>query len=906
MFLGREAEAAEAFYRAGDLEMALQYASSETQLSFRAECLLSASRHVLNRDSEISDDEWSRAKEYLVQALSLFEVIGERLGKESAEAKLLLGHSAEAKLLLSEDLIMVTEAYTTFHELRNDIGQIMCLKVLLVEGDDFASSSKCMDYLQMLFDLVESLECAQNAFEKEQTRHVRSFYGLQATEEPHVYRVMPGQGARISRALPPAKALHASTLKEKQAHGYIISDLVLMAVGMVDAVRGRTVHVLRGNRMCEQYSSGLECKVSGCLHYVPSRDQRRDLTVAVMWLVQLNVLIATTLKRPFMGKIAASDRSILKDLDDKTPDELLQDFYEIMFPVDGHVSYSASGLVQEMRDNACMRRRVMRFTEECVWKRMEHKDRQANTDRLIMIHSVRLVCEPNPENMLGLLLREEKWFKVEEARKSRSAPRLGIHKTHDGGLIYFRKYIESAVHLYRKRDPVESFACLNMLLDFTARHPREPLLPSIANTAMLLEQQLVLAACLNLHFRDSAAVFLPESYLSAVDFRDVLHSSRGATGGLYDSVHRYSGRRLTTGRVDYLARLMCGCVAKNFDMFTDVFDSDDAIKSGACERVLILALVMLSNAGPSRPVSVASENLLRKRLAEVRCTDVSNFPARLAVALGEVTAAGCKRDVVIALGHLLESRDPNEPLRRCMWNRARGGLTALQVADVSDICDNRNYEPAVPTAVRQTSNPDVVNQGAAGEDPEDNPGTDLFSDAYMDQARMDQERLDEGIALHLAANDAPNLTVAPPPQRSMYDPLSDFIIDDTLCQFCYMVFTPGGNERIPHEMSVNHIEKQQQFDVYKTCFLEDIQPMLNEANAYLDTSILNAQLSEAVKLLLAAKKDVEDHRHWHKLGDMKEAAGALRACLGEAKVTMDRIQKEEQQVNTPITYFCVA
>ena len=897
MFLGRESEAAEAFYRAGDLEMALQYASAETRPSFRAECLLSASRHVMTRGGEISADEWYRAEIYLVEALSLFDDIGYRLGKESAEAKLLLAHSAEAKLLLgrvSEEAAMVTEAYATFHELRNHIGQIMCLKVLLGDENDHASCSQCLECLQMLFELVESLECAQNAFEKEQTRHVRSFYGLQATEETNVYRVMPGQGARIGLLLL-GKALHGSTLEEKQAHGYIISDLVRMAAAIVAAVRDKARNVLRGNRMCEQYSCGLHCEVPSCLHYVPSQDQRLDLTVAVMWLVQLNVLIATTLKRAFVGKIGARDARTLKGLESKTADELLQDFYEIMLPVDGHVSYGASKLVQEIRDNACMRRNMMRFTEECLWNRMEHKDRQANTDRLIMIHSVRLICEPNPENLIGLLLREEKWFKEEEARKSRSAPRLGIHKTHDGGLIYFRKYVESAVHLYRKCDPVESFACLNMLLDFTARRPREPLLPSIANTAMILEQQLVLAACLNLRFRDSSEVFLPESYLSAIDFRDILHSSRG-TSGLYDSVHRYSGRRLRTGRVDYLARLMCGCVEKNFDMFVDVFDSDDAIKSGACERVLILVLVMLSNAGPSRPISVVSENLLRKRLAEVRYTDVANFPGRLASAMAEVSSAECKRDVVIALGHLLESRDPNEPLRKCGWDRGWGGLTALQVSDVTDISDNRNYEPAVPTTSRHTSNTDVMNQGATEEDPEESPGTDLFSDDYMNQARMDQEQLDEGIAAHPAADDASDLAVTPQPQQLMSDPLAEFIIDDTLCQLCYLPFTPGGNERILHEVSVNHIEKQQLFDVYKTWFLADIQPMLNEANAYLDTSILNAQLSEAVQLLLVAKSTVELHRHWHKVGEMEQAAGTLRVCLGEAKVTMDRIRKEEQQV----------
>ena len=855
------------FYMAGDLEMALEYASPEAEPSFCAECLLSASRHdiVMNRDGEMSEDERRRTKKYLAEALRLF-VIAERLDKESTDAKRLLNSSAEAKLLLgglSKDGTIVMEAYATFSKLCNFIGQIMCMKVLLCHENDFASCAKCLDCLHMLFDLVESMECAQNALQEEQTRQVRSFYGLEATEEPHIYgleateephiygleateephmyRVMSGHGARISSLLP-TKALHLSTIEEKQAHGYIISDLVGMAADIVAAVRAKAGRVLSENRMCEQYSSGL---------------------VAVMNLVLLNELIATTLKRAFVGKIAPRDGRTLNGMENETPDELLQDFYEIMFPVDGHVPYIASKLVQMIRGNVRLRSQMMRFTEECVWERMKHKDRQANTDHLIMIHSVRLVCEPNPKNMINLLLREEKWFKEEEARKSLSVPRLGIHKTHDGGLIYFRKYVESAVHLYRKRDPVESFACLNMLLDFTASRPREPLLPSIASTAMLLEQQLVLAACLNLRFRDSPAVFLPESYLSAVDFRDVLHSSRGATGGLYDSVDQYPGPRLETKHVDYLVRLMCGCVAGNFDIFVDVFDSDDAIESGVCERVLILVLVMLSNAGPGRPVSVASENLLRKRLAKV-C--YKNYPGRLASAMEKVSVAKCKWDVVIALIRLLESRDKNEPLRKCVWIPEQG-LIGNQAADKSDICDNHDYESAIPTAVHQTSNVENVNQGAAEEDLEGNPGTDLFSEAYMNQARMDQEKLDEGIALLLlAANDASNLAVAQQPQQLMFGPLS-------------------------------------KFDTSMMWLLQDIQPMLNEVNAYLDSAIRTSQLSEALHRLTAAWTDVDRYRHSHKLGEMREAAGALRACLGEAKVTMDRIQKEEQQVNTPITYF---
>ena len=871
------------FYMAGDLEMALKYASPEAESSFRAEYLLSASRHdiVMNRDGEMSEDERRRTKDYLAEALRLFakrldkestdakrllnssadakrllnsSAEAKRLLNSSAEAKRLLNSSAEAKLLLgglSKDGTIVTEAYATFYELHNFIGQIMCMKVLLCQKNDFASCFNCLDCLHKLFDLVESIEsmeCAQNALQEQQTRQVRSFYGLEAAKEPHMYIVMSGHGARISSLLP-TKALHLSTIEEKQAHGYIISDLVGMAADIVAAVRAKARRVLSENRMCEQYSSGLQCEVSGCLHHLPTLKQRWDLILGGMYLVLLNVLIATTLK--------------LNGMENKTPDEVLQDFYEIMFPVDGHVPFVASQLVQIIRGNVRLRSQMIRFTEECVWKCMEHKDRQANTDRLIMIHSVRLVCEPNPENMINLLLREEKWFKEEEARKSRSVPRLGIHKTHDGGLIYFRIYVESAVHLYRKRDPVESFACLNMLLGFTARHPGEPLLPSIANTAMLLEQQLVLAACLNLRFGDSAAVFLPESYLSAVDFRDVLHSSRGTTGGLYDSVDQYAGLRLETKRVDYLVRLMCGCVVGNFDIFTDVFDSDDAIESGVCERVLILVLVMLSNAGLGRPVSVASENLLRKRLAEV-C--YKNYPGRLASAMEKVSVAKCKSDVVIALIRLLESRDKDEPLRKCVWI-PEGRLIGNQTAEKSDICDNHDYESAIPTAVHQTSNVENVNQGAAEEDLEGNPGTDLFFEAYMNQARMDQEKLDEGIALLLlAANDASILAVAPQPQQLMFGPLSEF-------------------------------------DKSMMWLLQDIQPMLNEVNAYLDSAIRTSQLSEALHRLTAAWTDVDRYRHSHKLGEMREAAGALRACLGEAKVTMDRIQKEEQQVNTPITYF---
>ncbi|KAI0224964.1 TPR and ankyrin repeat-containing protein 1 [Lamellibrachia satsuma] len=915
---GRASEAAEAFYEAGELEMALQYASAESQLSFRAECLLSASRHIMSHD-ESSDDEQCRAEKYLLEALSLFLIIGDRLRHDSAEAKLLLGRSAETKLLLgrlTNDSSKLTEAYTMFYELHNDIGQIMCTKDLLDQHalhDNDDSCSKCLRCLQMLFDLVAALECAKNALEKDQTQHVRQFYGLQDTDKRREYRLMHGQGARINACIPvKIRSMSTNTLEEKHAHDYIISDLVAMVPGIVSAVRGKATDAVSKNRSCEQYLSGLACDDCSRQHFVATQEQCKHLARAIMWLVQLDVLIAATLKCHFMGKLNLQDRKILKDLETKRPDKWLHEFYQVLFPIDGRVSDVTVEFVRSIRENTRVWYRIMDFTEEWLWKTLDHENRQANTDNLIMIHNIRLICQPNLENLNSLLLQEEKWYKE---HKSRSPPDLGIHKA--CGLIYFRKYIEGAMQLYRKRDPVEAFACLNMLLHFTARRPRAPLLPSIANAAMILEQQVILAACLCLHFRSGTAVLLPECYLSAVKFRDALHT-RKSTVGLYNIVHQYTGQWLGPGRVISLVEIMCGYINDGFDMIADVLGSDDLIKSGECERVLILVLVMLSNAGFNKPIPLKAENLLRERLAAVSFSDGLKIPSRLATALSEIKAASCKRDVVLALRHLLEKRDPKAPLRKCVWNRTWGGLTVQQVADVSAIDDDRMYKPYKCAPSQPPSNTDggVVAVGKTEDEPADGEDLekDFFTDECIQKAQTDQEQLDIESATPQEQDGATSQATTPELQRqsSAFDPFDYFVIDDTLCNVCYVKLapsvepvSPGGESlhpRLMHEESREHMEKQRQFDVYKQWVLEDVQPVLHNARSLSECDAppsalfeVHRKLHNAEQQLRSSRKYVEVHRCWNKLEEMAEAVRGLQECIYEAKSTIDRINVEQEQ-----------
>ena len=912
--------------------MALRYASAESQLSFRAECLLSASRHIMSHDKP-SDDKHCHAEKYLLEALSLFVVIGDRLRHDSAEAKLLLGRSAETKLLLgrlTNDSSKLTEAYTMFCQLHNDIGQIMCTKDLLDQHalhDNDDSCSKYLRCMQMLFDLVAALECAKNALEKDQTRHVRQFYGLQDTDKRREYRIMRGQGARINACMPARiRSMSANTLEEKHAHDYIISDLVAIVPGIVSAIREMERDAIGKNQSCEQYSSGLPCEDCSHQHFVATQEQRKHLARAILWLVQLDVLIAATLKRRFVGKLNLQDRKILTGLENKHPDKWLHKFYQVLFPIDGRVTDVTVELVRSIRENTCVRDKIMDFTEEWLWKTLDHENRQADTDRLIMIHNIRLICQPNPENLNSLLLQEEKWYKE---HKSRSPPDLGIHKARGVGLIYFRKYIDGAVQLYSKHDPVEAFACLNMLLHFTAKRPRAPLLPSIANAAMILEQQVIMAACLSLHFKSGTnSVLLPECYLSAVKFRDALHT-RKSTVGLCSVVHRYAGKRLGSGRVIFLARIMCGCISDGFDMIADVFDNDDLIKSGECERVLILVLVMLSNAGFNKPIPIEAENLLRERLAAVSFSDGLMIPSRLATALAEVKAASCKRDAVLALRHLLENRDPKSPLRKCVWNRTWGGLTVQQLADVSAIDDDHMYKPCKCAPSQPPSNTDggVVAVGKTEDEPADGEDweKDFFTDECVQQVQTDQEQLDIESATPQEQDGATSQAAAPELQRqfSAVDPFVDFVIDDTLCPVCYVQFapsaepvSPGGESlhpRFVHEESRVHIENQRQFDCYKKLFLDVVQPMLCDASAVLRLlfeckvqrpALLEVQLQNAVQQLHNSNKNIQNHRRWNRLEEMTEAIKALQERLRETKDTMDRIYMEQEQVRKPIGFSC--
>ena len=890
--------------------MALEYASAETQLSFRADCLLSASRHMMSRD-EPSDDERDRAEKYLLEALSLFVIIGDDLNHSGAEANQLLGRSAETKLLLGrlkKDSTMVAEAFETFHKLHNDIGQVTCTKTLLDQGalqDKDDSCIRCLRCLQMLFDLARALEFAGNALEKDQTLHVRTFYGLQDTDKRREYRIMRGQGARINACMPAkVRSTTGDTLEEKRAHEYIISDLVRMVPGIVNVIREKAKCVIGSNRPCERYSAGLECEDSqdnSCPHFVATRQQRKQVAQALLWMVQLDVLISSVLKPRFMDMV--NPRKMLRDLETKPRDRWLREFYQAMFPEDGRVSDGTVELVRNIRENAQLRDRIMRCTEEWLWKPLEHKDRQANTDCLIMVHNIRLMCQPNLESLVHLLPPEEKWFK-EHPRKSRPPPELGIHKK--SGLIYFRKYIDGMVFLYRKYDPVEAFASINKLLHFIAACPRAPLLPSFANAAMLLEQQVVLALCLNLHSRSGASGVLPECYLAAVNFRDGMCVQRGA-GGLYSIVQRYGGPRLTTGRLMTLPRVMCGRTDKSFDMF--IFDSDDQIGSGECERVLILALVMLSNAGVNKAIPIEAENMLRDRLAAVSFPTKLDVPRRVREALAEVQAAVCKRDVVRALKHLLERRDPKEPLRKCVWTR--GCLSMQQVSDVSDFDDDRRYKPCaqVPVQPLEEARPDLVTAEKTEDAPrgdaetEENWEDEFFTDECIEKAKTDQEQLAAEYSTLQVADGAS--AHAPPPklqhQVSTADPFADYVIDDTMCQVCYVAFAQDAepeNPRVLHEMSREHMVKQEQFESCKNWFMYAVQPRLQEASGILTTyqsaALLN--LEHAVMQLQNARKEVEVHRHWDRLQDMKGAARNLEHYLNEARGTVARMIEEEKQV----------
>ena len=668
---GRRDEAARLLRDSGKLEEAVKYSNDP---KFAADCLLAQARATMETED---------TPEILQRALEKYQQCRDTNGQ--AEASLMLGR-------LEKDFQRLQEAGRLFDKCKNCCGEAESVAELL-EATRYEPPKnyrqwltvRALERLLRLVTLLFRPAAKLTNAEQHETTRCEEHFGLFKTDVAHKKRFFCKCGGRFANVDPEFIKDNTSNteamIDTAEARQNIGRFLINFSVNLVTKIRRMLETTLSRNSVCRNLVEGIPCDNSSCAYqHQDSGEHFSNRFYALFHFMYLESVVESFT----MEMISNQQRQDASPLELKEFQEFrcCQHFYNFLFPSSGYREYHLTlQHVRSLRMTKAVSNRILQFAE-VSWKEIAEEKRRSDTDNFLKVSSCLQLIDSS-HLIVRYICEEEKDFQ-KKARKPTNPDQLAkngmvgplesghfesyLHWWEDGKKrLYVYGDVENAAHLIIRR-----------FLTLTAKRSRM-IYPSIANTVMILEHQLI--ACLALYSRlcteHRYPVCLPASYLTMVRFWDNFRPGvEKGTFTLYEAVERNFVQESNKGRLsravcsllNYMVKLTCGEVAPSFDVLGDALNSEGTpayCTLGEAERTLVLFLTMLCNCG--KGISTFLDEVMLRKILKINPNP--RLASRINSVLEEMqNAKGCC-DVVLILKTFLQSR--GETLYDLRWQNGK-------------------------------------------------------------------------------------------------------------------------------------------------------------------------------------------------------------------------------------------
>ena len=667
---GRRDEAARLLRDTGSFEEAVKYSNDA---KFVADCLMAQFRTT----TETED-----TPEILQGSLEKYQQCGDTNGQ--AEASLMLGK-------LKNDFQKLQEAGKLFDKCKNCCGEAESVAELLVTTRYEPPKNygqwitvRALERLLRLVTLLYRPAAELTLAEQNEITKCEEHFGLFKTDTAQKKRFFCKCGGRFAMVDPEFIKSNTSNteamIDTAEARQKIGRFLINFSVNLVTKIRKMLETSLSRNSVCRNVVEGTSCGDSSCAYgHQDSGEHFSNRFHALFDFMYLESVVESFI----LKMISNQQRQDASPLELKEFQEFrsCQRFYNFLFPSSGYREYHLTlQHVRSLRMTKAVSKRILQFAN-VSWKEIAEEKRRSDTDNFLKVSSCLQLIDSTPL-MTRYICEEEKDFQ-KKGRKPTShqlAKNGMVGPAESGRYESFLQWWEDGKKRLYVYGDVENAAHLiiRRFLTLTAKRSRM-IYPSIANTVMILEHQLI--ACLALYSRlcteHRYPVCLPASYLTMVRFWDnFIPGVEKGTFTLYEAVERNVIQepnkvrlyRAVSSLLNYMVKLTCGEVAPSFDVLGDALNSEDTpsyCNSGEAERTLVLFLTMLCNCG--KGISTFLDEVMLRKILKVNPNP--HLASRINNVLEEMqNAKGCC-DVVLILKRFLQGR--GEKLYDLRWQNGK-------------------------------------------------------------------------------------------------------------------------------------------------------------------------------------------------------------------------------------------
>eukprot|EP00058_Branchiostoma_floridae_P027802 XP_002613293.1 hypothetical protein BRAFLDRAFT_118709 [Branchiostoma floridae] len=676
---GRGQEAAELLKSIGEFEAAAKAADHHQNPEFVAECLLIQTRKQKDSRNQATIG-IQETEGILIWCIDLYNRCGNNEGK--AEAMMMLGD-------LTGDDSMLNSAMKHFGI--NIAGALEAAALLVTRKNTltFGDIRHILMLSEDFFSLIRALLLPRGHSVKELQwiKACELFYGVKRTDV-RIATFSPSEEPRILDALDrdfPRKSKSTAKMDIQTARACMAGDLLRNVGQLKERLTKMLQSIATRSRVCHMYTAGLSCPkgdVCAYLHHAYDKDTLNSLLQGTVLLIKVQGLFDIGYEQikdsnwEMVRQAVAShkDRGAEKG-------RLCDDLYDILFPTHGHQRLltqsflTARDVFHKFQSDAIVML-CIRNHAKSLWESASHSDKRSNTDLLIKIANLFRLTKDPPVNFSSLLVSTEEGFK-KEAVKRRHPEKIPLHvgmiclnagSTNPVFRSFMRRLEEFIQDIYERENVLSSLDNMRGFIGLLAKRAKEPLIPSFANTCLLMELLVVICYSMYAKMNQHMLLCLPASYISMVHLFDRLWGNGRAS--IYSSIERLPYRKdEMLEKINQCIWLIIDIICQSekfpdFNVIDDAFRPNipDNAESGEMERVFILAVVLICGCGG--PVPKNAEIPLRRALYQINIK--KHFPQRLADAIRGMRSAKGIQDVVILLRDLLQARN-QEYLRHCCW-----------------------------------------------------------------------------------------------------------------------------------------------------------------------------------------------------------------------------------------------
>uniref|UniRef100_A0A8C6W313 Tetratricopeptide repeat and ankyrin repeat containing 1 n=1 Tax=Nannospalax galili TaxID=1026970 RepID=A0A8C6W313_NANGA len=689
---GRREEAALLMKQHGCL---LEAARLTADKDFQASCLLGVARLNVARDSDIE-----HTKTILREALDLCYQTSQLSG--IAEAQFLQG-------IILRDFQKLRDAFIKFDMLNHSAGVVEALyeAASQCEAEPQKVLALAPGGLEVLLNLVRALKKVTNNAEKEMVKSCFEFFGISQVDAKYCQIAQNDPGPILRRVFELNLTLSEKKTKD---HFLITTEQVKLALNkhLLSRLCQITQSLLAKTypAVCTRFTVGLKCEDERCedFHRPLRRCEAKCMVQSKMHLVAINGLLLEAKK--VFPKILAEELEEIDGILSTDMYSLCKSFLNVLFPRHFHqrvLSENPMACKEILKTNYKSFRSYRFALKEYIYNLFQNESahsRRESTDLWLRAMQTFLLSSSYPEEFEKLLHQEEDSYNrelkalesdKEERSRGRGSKMKGIEgkfgmlvpnkedeSTEKSHLCFIRLLESSMDQLYVHRNPEDYKRLFYRFMNVLIKRCKEPLIPSIINTVLLLELQFVHCGVVLTRLWKNAVLCLPKSYIALLHYWEFLSSKKDRElSDVFSIIQEYKPKDVARAirdfrfHLSYLVKVLCGYENMNFNVLLDAFSEIDYVISGEAERTLVLCLVMLVNA--EEVLQPFCKTLLYRHFQEIqtRLELMSmdwpdQVPQRLRKVVQRVLVAGSVKSVAEALQDLLFERD-EEYLVDCHW-----------------------------------------------------------------------------------------------------------------------------------------------------------------------------------------------------------------------------------------------